>query len=235
MGTHPIFESDFDCLTESKKMSFVRDRRLHDLTVDNAGKLGLLDPTEAAENDFNADFQNTMDDTNQLTGLLCELAKKEVATQHKQQIDEVLVENGINFDRKEISTLADEIDNFNKKIEGDIKVINMKKQMKAYVRDVDSGIQFVIDMARNATKDEITWEKVSQLIIFSSWVFKYVVELNSGKTASVVLEIIGHFVKYLYCYIRDIVLSNPAGHLVRQILFKKWRPTIVMQVAFVAT
>ena len=67
-------------------MSFARDRRLHDLTVDNAGKLGLLDRTEAAENDFNADFQNTSEDTNQLTGLLCELTKKEVAAEHKQQI-----------------------------------------------------------------------------------------------------------------------------------------------------
>ena len=79
-------------------------------------------------------------------------------------LDEVLVENGINFDRKEILALAEEIDSFNKKIEGEARVINMKKQMKEYVRDVDSGIRFVIDMARNATKDEITWEKGLPLI-----------------------------------------------------------------------
>merc|ERR1711970_1604529 len=38
MGTHPIFESDFDCLTEKTKMSSKEERGEHELVADSLRK-----------------------------------------------------------------------------------------------------------------------------------------------------------------------------------------------------
>lgn len=58
-------------------------KKLHDLTVDNFGKLGIKDPTTI---DYHADFMQTEDDTNKMAGLICGLTKSEINDEQSKQI-----------------------------------------------------------------------------------------------------------------------------------------------------
>merc|ERR1711911_336765 len=72
MGTHPIFESDFDCLTDSIKMAELNMNESHKvlesngLYVDDLSRVRVVDPeiadasdnTKAATDNFVADFKD---------------------------------------------------------------------------------------------------------------------------------------------------------------------------------
>lgn len=202
-------------------------KKLHDLTVDNFGKLGIKDPTTI---DYHADFMQTEDDTNKMAGLICGLTKSEINDEQSKQIDEVLKENNINFDLSEIMSIGVEIQNFNNAAKFDPKRINLQIMIEEIVKDVDSGIQLIIDVSKNILV-ELTWNNVVQMVTFASWVFKHICKINEGKAAQVVLQIIRHFVKYIYCYIRDIVICSPMGVIIRNLLFHRWTPTLIYQMS----
>ena len=68
----------------------------------------------------------------------------------------MLKENNINFDLSEIMSIGVEIQNFNNAAKFDPKRINLQIMIEEIVKDVDSGIQLIIDVSKNILV-ELTW------------------------------------------------------------------------------
>lgn len=74
----------------------------------------------------------------------------------------MLKENNINFDLSEIMSIGVEIQNFNNAAKFDPKRINLQIMIEEIVKDVDSGIQLIIDVSKNILV-ELTWNNGKQI------------------------------------------------------------------------